>query len=294
MNCVLTIITPTYNRKDLLRRLAESLNQQTKKNFQWLIIDDGSTDGTGDTIADLACEGFKMEYFRKENGGKHTALNYAHEHIEGEYVCIVDSDDTMIPEAVEIIEEAIQTYGNDPRIGCLSFLKGEKEGEPLADFPAEVTVANHIDFRVNCNRAGDCFEIVRTDLFKKYPFPVFEGERFMSEGFLWVSLALECDTVYLKKQIYMCTYLDGGLTKSGRAMRLRCPLGGMANSNNYLRAKLNFKNTVHEALLYIVYGKFAGFTRKSIVRKSNRKAATVLLYPCGWALFKVWKHRYAL
>ena len=118
----------------------------------------------------------------------------------------------------------------------------------------------------------------------------------MSEGYLWFNIALKYKTVYVNKVIYICEYLEGGLTSSGRKMRLRSPLGGMATSNLYMSArkapKLSFKLLIKQIWLYICYGKFAGLKYSSMYDKCSRKGLFVLNYPAGWLMYKVWSKKY--
>ena len=100
----LTIITTTYNREKEIIRLYKSLCNQTDKNFIWLIIDDGSTDNTNQQIQKFQSENkIKIEYLYKDNGGKHSALNFSSDNIKTEYVLIVDSDDFLNQE-IEVEE----------------------------------------------------------------------------------------------------------------------------------------------------------------------------------------------
>src|SRR5690554_1545966 len=100
---MLTVFTPTYNRGYIIEKLYESLNHQTNKNFEWLVIDDGSTDDTSkifDKILKKDHE-YQIRYIKKENGGKHTAANLALDLAEGEIFFVVDSDDVLTANAVE-------------------------------------------------------------------------------------------------------------------------------------------------------------------------------------------------
>lgn len=100
----LTIITPTYNRAHTLSACFNALARQTCRDYQWIIVDDGSTDGTEELIESFAADGgVPFDYIRKRNGGKHTALNAAHRYIKGKYVTVLDSDDVLAPNAVETI-----------------------------------------------------------------------------------------------------------------------------------------------------------------------------------------------
>lgn len=294
---LLTILTPTYNRKKELAKLVESLKRQTRKDFQWLIIDDGSTDGTEEYVKSIVPEEFEIEYHFKKNGGKHTALNYSHQYIKGEYVCIVDSDDYLTPDAVQIICTAIMRYVKNPEIACLSFLRGRTESDPIVKgFPQNPVISDHITFRLNGKRGGDCCEVERTKVLKEFPFPEYPGEKFMSEGYLWVNMGMKYKTVYINRIIYICEYLEGGLTNSGRKMRIKCPLGGMENSNTFLAVKgskhLNLKLLVKELLLYITYGKFADNNFFMMLKKCNRPFLMTLAYPFGLLMYNDWKKRY--
>ena len=123
----LTILTPCFNRKPRMKKLLESLEQQTIFDFQWLIIDDGSTDGTKEWFdqLDKALYSFKIDYYYKKNGGKHTALNYSHQFIKGKYIVIVDSDDRLVDNAVETILTYWRKYESNSQIGGITFQKGE-------------------------------------------------------------------------------------------------------------------------------------------------------------------------
>ena len=295
----LTILTPSYNRSREMGKLIESLKKQTNKNFQWLVIDDGSTDNTEKIFEGFNDQNtdFEVEYHKKTNGGKHTALNYAHPYIKGEWTCIVDSDDYLADNAVEEIVNAIKNYEHLNSICVISFLRGTNTTNPFNDnFPAEPTISNHIDFRINAKRGGDCCEVIRTNVLKEHPFPEYDGERFLGEGYLWNYTGFHYDTVYINKVIYICEYLEGGLTKSGRAMRIKCPYGGMANSNSFLEKSSTRKvksSILHkEGMLFVCYGKFAGLSFFEIIERCRNRALAIIDYIPGVLLYHYWKNKY--
>jgi len=294
----LTILTPTYNRSNTLRRCYESLCNQTLTDFQWLIIDDGSTDGTCDLICELIEETnrFPINYYYKQNGGKHTAINYAQKYIEGELVLILDSDDILTTDAVREIKCYWDKYKNDKTISGLSLLKAEnKENELITvglKYPHDEFRSNYIEYRINGDIPGDKCEVIRTDILKRYPFPVVEGEKFLGEGFLWIHVANEYDTIYINKVIYICEYLSGGLTKSGRKMRINNPLGGMIHAQAYFNSKVKLKFRIKNAWLYIAYGFFAQKAIVTILKESNMKTLVFFNIPFGWGLYWFWKMKY--
>ena len=102
----LTIFTPTYNRAYILPNLYESLVNQTSKDFEWVIVDDGSTDETESIVKKWIAESrICIKYIKQENQGKHIAINTGTEHADGELFFIVDSDDSLKNHAVSTISE---------------------------------------------------------------------------------------------------------------------------------------------------------------------------------------------
>lgn len=293
----LTILTPVYNREEFMQKLFESLKKQTVQDFQWLIIDDGSTDNTEKIISSFQEYSFSLDYHKKNNGGKHTAINYAHQFIKGKMVCIVDSDDWLLPNAVEKIIEREIEYSSSENVKLLSFLRGKSTEEAInSSFPDHPVISNHIDFRINDNRGGDCCEVIATDVLKEFPFPEHKGERFLGEGYLWNNAGFKYDTVYIPEIIYICEYLEGGLTKSGRKLRISCPLGGMDNSNSFFGRgagrKVNEKTLRKEAMLFVCYGKFAGLSKNEIIAKCERRDLAKRYFLLGWMLYLYWKRKY--
>lgn len=118
----LSVVTPSYNRGKMLFDCYKSLQAQTRMDFEWIIIDDGSTDGTSEMIDRINRDNtsFGIIYHRK-NGGKHTALNVSHLYIRGKYVLILDSDDTLTPDAVQIVLDEWNRFDDQRDIGLLIF-----------------------------------------------------------------------------------------------------------------------------------------------------------------------------
>lgn len=288
----LSIITPTYNRGHLLRKCYESLLTQTDTDFEWIIVDDGSTDDTESVANQFNSRNFPIIYVRKENGGKHTALNASHPYIHGKYVLILDSDDYLTDNAVEQIRSGWKKWTDNASVGMVTFLKGSSTDDPNCTAPIANEPVDILRYKRNVIRSTDCCEVIRTELFLKYPFPVFEGEHFVSECALWNRVARTHKCVYINEVIYICEYLEGGLTKSGRAMRIRNPKGGMfiselrMCSNNYLKQRIKY------GLLYCCYGFFANYTPRQLVTKNPYTVLTSLCILPGWEIYRFWKKKF--
>lgn len=227
----LTILTPTYNRANRLNKLYESLLSQTVGEFKWLIVDDGSTDNTADLIKTfLDDERLEIKYLYKINGGKHTAINEGIRYVQTPLTFIVDSDDYLTENAVEIILNIWEKYQYRDEIGSFWFLQSDSTGRIIGDmFPEEEFVSTYLDVMINSTVKGDKKAVYRTELLRKYPFPVFDGETFLGEGIIHKRIGDCYKSVFINKVIYKGDYLEGGLSDSGRELRIKNPLGGMAN-----------------------------------------------------------------
>jgi len=223
---MITIFTPTYNRANLLPKLYKSLINQTSYEFEWLIVDDDSTDNTENVINEIIRKQnpFAIRYYKKNHGGKHRAINYALDLAEGEYFFIVDSDDFLKDEAVAFISEWVSTISDNLKIAGVSGLKVLPNGEPTSgqpNFKGESYIDASNFEREKYNLGGDQAEVFKTSILKKNRFPDFEGEDFLEEAVVWNGLA---ELGYVMRwypiPIYCCEYLETGLTKTRNRWRI--------------------------------------------------------------------------
>lgn len=293
-NTNVTILTPTYNRKDYMPRLYQSLLNQTTKDFKWLIVDDGSKDGTDEVIKQLKDEErIEIEYLWKENGGKHRAINYALKYINTEMVMIVDSDDYLTNDAIETILLYAKKYGKDKKIAGFSFLRQYPDGKINNKlFPKDNMICSYIDARINGGIGGDKAEVFFSECLKKYPFPEFPGEKFLNEDIVWIRMALDYDMVHINKAIYVGDYLEGGLTQSGKRTKILNPLGSMERGNMLMCPKCKFSVRVKGAVYYVIFSKFSKKTFRNSVKTANDKKLVFLTYPVGLAAYVFYKRKY--
>lgn len=210
----LTICTPTYNRAYCLSNLYSSLCEQTNKNFEWLIIDDGSVDETDDMIQKWIEEDNKINirYVKKENGGKHTAINCGVKNALGDIFFIVDSDDYLIKEAVEIVLNDMKNLPSEGFAGIgynKMFTDKSLVGETFKGEYVDATALDRPKYKIY----GDKAEVFFTKLLLKYPFPVFEGEKYLTEAIVWNRIAKDGYKLrWFNKEIYVCEYRQDGLS----------------------------------------------------------------------------------
>ncbi|MDD3416430.1 MAG: glycosyltransferase family 2 protein [Lachnospiraceae bacterium] len=255
---MISIITPTYQRGDKLCRLYESLLRQTCKEFEWIVIDDGSTDGTDKVCKKLLEDKkIKMVYQHTENNGKCIAVNFAVKFASADYILIVDSDDWLKDDAVEIIEARLSYFDED--ICALSFFREYSDGRINGNFfEKDAFKANYIDVRVNSNDGwNDKSEVYRKDILLKFPFPQYGKERFLAENIVWIPMSYEYDMYFFNQSIYVGEYLDGGLTKNVFRNKRNNPVGAYKVAELYMGSHMNQINKIKGSILYTYYSKIA-------------------------------------
>lgn len=293
MKELVTVLTPTYNRKKEINNLYKSLMEQTDNRFIWLVIDDGSTDNTENLILEFQKNAkFEIVYIKKCNGGKHTALNLGFSLVKTELTIIVDSDDVLTPDAIEQICNKAD-YIRKHNLAGVAFLRGYNESKCIGDkFPDDNAIMNDIDVRLKKGVSGDKSEVWKSDILRKYQFPVFEGEKFQGENYVWWQIAREYNMLYVNKIIYITEYLEGGLTKSGRKLRIQNPLGGMENSKMAFYPEFPLKTRVKCGLLYCAYGFFAKKKIRNLIEESGSPIMILGLVPFGKLLHLYWYKKY--
>lgn len=217
---MISVITPTYNRGYIIDNLFNSLKSQTSYDFEWIVIDDGSTDDTYDKLKSMSGENveFPITIIRQQNKGKHCAVNTGVAKAKGEFVFIVDSDDMLTPDAIESVSVWVKEVEGMEHIAAVSGLKGHiNSPDAIGCFPKLTDGRHYIDAkntdRTNGFLQGDMAEVYKTEILRRYPFREFEGERFLPESTVWDKIANDGYYVrWYNKIIYRCEYLEDGLT----------------------------------------------------------------------------------
>ena len=288
---MITVLTPTFNRGGRLQSLWDSLQKQTVKDFEWLVVDDGSTDGTKDLITQLQEKSdFPIRYIYKNNGGKHTALNVGIQTICSELTFIVDSDDCVTDDAVESILKIHKKYRSQNNICGYAFLRAFPDGKVNGKkFDVNEKIGSYIDVRVNGDDTGaDKAEVFKTHCLKEFPFPEYPNEKFLGEDLVWVRMARKYEMVHINKAIYVGNYLEDGLTNNRRKHNIASPIGCMHRAEEFMESDLKTRYRIKGGLQYIVYGRFAGVKIVDLIRKSRHKVLATVCTPGGLFLHSRW------
>lgn len=285
----ITIFTPTFNRQHTLTRLYNSLISQSYQNFEWVIVDDGSTDNTESLINSFIKENkITIKYYKQLNGGKHRAINKGLNLAEGELFFIVDSDDYLLEYSLERVYSYYSTIKSDPSFIGVAGFRCYPNGDVIGGrtFPNDITDSNLIERRERYRVTADMAHALKTDLFKKFLFPDIPKENFVAESLVWNRMAVDYKVRYFNEAIYVGEYLEGGLSHSSIKNRRKNPnyasLLYKELINNPLASRsLKFKSAVN-------YWRFSLCKSKNIIsllQDVNNYKYTVPALPFGGMFF---------
>lgn len=292
----ITVVTPTYNRGKLLQSLYNSLQNQDCKEFEWLIVDDGSTDDTSVYVEQMKqTADFQILYYKKRNGGKHTALNYAYQYIKTPLTFIVDSDDFLTKDAVSSIISIYKKYKHESDLCGFSFLRGKPDGGYLSTsgVPQDGMKESYVECRINRSIGGDMAEVWYTHCLKEYPFPEFQGEKFLGEDIVWVRMSEKYNMRFFNRVIYISDYLEDGLTNNRRKHNINSANGCVARARVFLSSKSKVKVKVKAMLQYHIYGNFSNNKKKLLYQNIDNKILFLITYLPAQLLYLIWKKKFS-
>lgn len=286
MERLVTFFTPTYNRAHILHRCYESLCNQKSYDFSWLIVDDGSRDGTRELVEQWIKEEdrFEIRYIYKENGGLHTAFNVAVAEADTEVFVCFESDDIFTPEAMTIIEKNWARIRKSKCVGFISLcedMDGKLIGKP---YPENVKATLYREHRRIA--PGDKQYVFRTDALKKvFPMPEFPGEKYFDPKYRFFALDQIGPLAVTNEVFDIVDYQPGGLTHTIMRQYYNSPNSFAEYRKLYMQlpnrsARYILKQNIH----YVASSCLAGKLGKA-VKESPRKGYTLLAFLPGimWA-----------
>lgn len=235
-----TVFTPTYNRAHTLSRVYSSLVHQTFRSFEWLVVDDGSSDDTKSQIQDWINEAdFEIRYIFQENQGKHIAFNTGVQAAKGELFLPLDSDDAALPTTLEIFSK---TWESIP-LGLRSNFSGvtgicvDEQGQVVGDlFPQSPFDSESAEILYKYKVSGEKWGFQRTDILKNFSFPVIAGENFVPEGIVWAAIGRRYKTRYINDPVRVY-FMDSGV--GNRLTAIRNPASHAEGHALWHQTKLN-------------------------------------------------------
>ncbi len=280
-----TVFTATYNRAHTLQGVYRSLASQTFRNFEWVIVDDGSSDNTAEMVRGwIANSDFPIRYFSQPNSGKHVAFNRGVREARGELFLSFDSDDTCVPEALEKFWDhwCAIPQSERARFSTVSALCMTPAGEIIGSpYPADVYDAP--TFAEQCRlRTAERWGVNRTNVLREFLYEEISGERFIPEGCVWNRLSARYSTRFVNEKMRIYEVGRDSLSSNTVALRARNPKGAVVYYAELSEYPFSFSERV-KALINC--GRFALHGRESLrttlqkFRRISSKALYLALLP---------------
>lgn len=283
-----TVVTPTYNRGYILDQCYQSLKKQTNKSFRWLVVDDGSTDATEDLVFKWKEEGYiEIEYCKKENGGKASALNLALGKTDTAYFVCLDSDDQFTENAIEdAINELSQIKNNEKYCGIIALRNtldsGVMGGNRIPEDVLETTVMEITDrYKIH----SEFIQFYKTIVISNYRFPEIKGEKFISPEYIAREINRKYKFKVSQKNLCLCDYLEDGLTKNKVSVILKNPKGYTLTKKQSYELAEGWSAKSKHGIMYIAGSILSG--DKGFIKNSQNRPLICVLYPFGWLAYRL-------
>ena len=297
----ISVVTPTFNRANVLDRVFDSLEKQTIKDFEWIIIDDGSKDNTKEVVDSFVAKAtFPIQYYYQENNGKHIAVNKGVELAQGEFIAIADSDDSFTADAFEIMLKYWDMLSDTEKkefrgITCRCFdpETNEKIGR---DFEKPYVDCSGLDATYKNGFNFEMWGINRTDIMRMYPFPDIRrsdkgGLRFFPETIIWNTIDRDYKTRFINECLrgYYRDQENATTHKKADRSRENVYLWEHLINNVFDYAKYRPKRFVKAFIGISRDNLLIGNSFLEIVKKGNtitKRILIALFFPVGWMLYR--------
>ena len=288
----LTIFTPAYNRAYTLHLGYEALLRQTSKDFEWLIIDDGSTDNTRELVESWIAENkIPIRYHYQENQGMHGAHNTAYRLINTELNTCIDSDDYMPDDAVEKIIAFWRKYGSKQVAGIVG-LDADFDGKLIGTPFKENNVPIRLSHFYNQGGKGDKKYVYRSDIICNYPeYPIFQGEKYVSLGYKYELIEQDYPVLAMNEVLVNVEYRPDGSSLNMYRQYIKNPQGFAFIRKSSMQLAPTAKRRFMEAIHYVSSSLI--LKNKRFLQASPRKLLTLCAIPFGiaWYLYIQYKTR---
>jgi glycosyltransferase involved in cell wall biosynthesis len=294
-----SVVTSTYQREATLPRLYESLCQQGFRDFEWVVVDDGSTDRSGELLCEWAGQAdFPIVYHRQENRGMGIARNRAIERASGTYCALIDSDDWYLPNALERMVATWETIPAERReqFANVEGLRVDADGELVLDrYPADVFDSNHFELRALHGIRGDSVGMYRREVLSAHLFPEDLGWH-ATPAIAWNRIATRYGTRYVNEIWAGTDYQDSGLSSQGTELRLRFPRAQLVYWSEYaaMPKPMRAANRLRANANYVRYSLLCGVGLRRLLGEAPDRLWTPLAALPGLALFardRLWLRR---
>lgn len=275
---MITVFTPSYNRANTLPMLYESLLKQKNASFEWLVVDDGSSDNTKEYVNSLIYDNkININYIYKQNGGKQSAYNVGLKNAKGNIFVCIDSDDVLADNALRTIENDFNAIKTDNIAGIMynqGHLKNNNKiiGTP---FPKDNLTDTYYNIYHKFKVTGDKLIVFKTKVAQEFYFPIITGEKFIPEALIYNRTSLKYKFVCKNKTMAYKEYLDDGYSANYFNLVKKNPKG---NALYYLEA-YNLKPTFYNVYGYLLFSFIAKEKFSKIIKHPSKFKVLILYIP---------------
>jgi len=203
-----TVFTPCYNSADKISRVYESLKFQTYRDFEWIIVDDGSTDDLASIIESMKRDDiFPIRLFAQEtNKGKPSAINKGVSEAQGEFFLIIDADDGFVLDSLKTFADVYDSLPDEikPRISSVTANCMDQHGEFIGTtYPTkgnDALLCDVFEMRYRYRVQGEKWGFTKTDIMKEFPFNVL-SDKFVTENTVWFAIADKYLSAFVNKTL---------------------------------------------------------------------------------------------
>jgi glycosyltransferase involved in cell wall biosynthesis len=291
----ITVCTPVHNAEDRIEALLTGLQKQTFRDFEWIIADDGSTDGSSTRAQQIAGEqtavgkdtAFPISLLTQKFLGRHVAVNRAVKAARGEFFTVLDSDALPKPEAFERLLEGWNSIPAQERpyfagVFTVTELPNGKLNGSL--FPASPFDSNSIETGTHYGIGGRKWGLIRTELVRENPYPVFSGEKFVPEELLLNRIGRNRLTRYLNEPLLTVPAPEDKLRRLHNWAG--SPRAAALFYNELSEQRIPLSHKIRASAQFVRYSMHAGIIPDNIYKQANKKLITFFMLWPGLVLYK--------
>ncbi len=285
----IAILTATYNHPNELFCLFKSLEEQKNKNFTWIIVNDGSKEETSLLLKNIEKEAtIDLKVINQENSGKSSAINNGLDNLDNyvKFIVIVDDDEKLYPNASELIEEYYNKYKNT-ECGVIHFNRKNEKNEIIASPIIDKDFyKSYQDFKAE-KRHADGYIAYFVDKLGDNRFVITPGEKYVSPSTLFMKVTKTSKLLWAKAVLGQTEYLESGITKQGRKLRIKNPKGMIEYCGLMYEGSHSFKQKLLISTMGYAYIELCN--KKCNYNKYN---FNIIGKVPGVILAKIWRNKY--
>lgn len=233
-----TVFTPTYNRAHTLPRVYDSIASQDFRDFEWLIVDDGSTDNSEELVSQWIEEAdFPIRYLRQSHGHKKTAFNRGVREACGELFLCLDSDDAMPSTALRSFQCAWFSIAEEHRnefAGVTGICVDESNNVIGDTFPCSPFDSDDFSMRYGARIKGEKWGFHRRNILEQFPYPEFISG-FVVEGLVWNAISRKYKTRFINDVVRIYYVEQDSLVNSHKTLK---KMRDISEGSTYSYAKM--------------------------------------------------------